>query len=239
MKPYDNDKSKKEQVREMFDNIAPTYDTLNHTLSFGIDRWWRRCAVSAVKRFAPRRIMDVATGTGDMAIALARRIEGAHILGIDISEGMLGAARRKAARRGLDERIVFDTGDAEHIAAADGTFDAATVAFGVRNFGDTASGLREIRRILRPGGHLIVLEFSTPPNPLVRWAYGVYSHRLLPAVGGAVSHDTAAYRYLPESVDEFPRPARFLEIMREAGFDDCSARSLSFGIAQIYTGCKK
>lgn len=239
MKPYDTDRSKTEQVRDMFDRIAPTYDTLNHTLSLNIDRWWRRRTVDAVERLHPARILDLATGTGDLAIAMARRIPGARITGIDPSEGMLDIARRKAKSCGLDERIGFAAGTAEELAADDGAFDAATVAFGVRNFGDLAAGLRQMARVLRRGGTAVVLEFSTPSNPIVRWGYGIYSHRILPAIGGMVSHDRAAYRYLPESVDEFPAPERFLEIMREAGFDACSARSLSFGIAHIYTGVKR
>lgn len=238
MKPYDTDQSKTEQVRDMFDRIAPTYDTLNHTLSLNIDRWWRRRTVDIVERLHPGRILDVATGTGDLAIAMARRIAGARITGVDPSKGMLDVARRKVAACGLDERIVFVTGTAEQLAA-DGAFDAATVAFGVRNFGDLGAGLRQMARALRSGGTVVVLEFSTPPNPVVRWGYGIYSHRILPAIGGLVSHDRAAYRYLPESVDEFPAPARFLDIMREAGFDACTARSLSFGIAHIYTGVRR
>ncbi|MDE6778315.1 MAG: bifunctional demethylmenaquinone methyltransferase/2-methoxy-6-polyprenyl-1,4-benzoquinol methylase UbiE [Alistipes sp.] len=239
MKPYDTDQSKTEQVRDMFDRIAPTYDTLNHTLSLNVDRWWRRRTVDVVERLHPARILDIATGTGDLAIAMAHRIPGARVTGVDPSEGMLDVARRKVAACGLDERIGFVTGAAEELAAGDASFDAATVAFGVRNFGDIAAGLRQIARALRRGGSIVVLEFSTPPNPIVRWGYGIYSHRILPAIGGLVSRDRAAYRYLPESVDEFPAPERFLDIMREVGFDDCSARSLSFGIAHIYIGVKR
>lgn len=239
MKPYDTDQSKTEQVRDMFDRIAPTYDTLNHTLSLNIDRWWRRRTVDVVERLRPARILDLATGTGDLAIAMARRMPGARITGVDPSEGMLDVARRKVAACGLDGRIDFVTGTAEELASGDGAFDAATVAFGVRNFGDLAAGMRQMARALRCGGTVVVLEFSTPPNPIVRWGYGIYSHRILPAIGGLVSRDRAAYRYLPESVDEFPAPEHFLEIMREAGFDACSARSLSFGIAHIYIGVKQ
>lgn len=222
----------------MFDNIAPTYDALNHTLSAGIDRLWRRRAVRIVAGSNPRRILDVASGTGDLALALARRMKEAKVTGADISEGMLAIAREKAGRAGLADRTEFVAGDAEALDFADGSFDAATVAFGVRNFGDIDAGLREIRRVLRSGGMLTVLELSTPRNRAVGWLYGVYAHRILPWVGGMVSKDRAAYRYLPESVDEFPAPGRFVEMMSAAGFNDCRTRSLTFGVARIYTGVK-
>ena len=238
MKPYDSERGKKEQVQQMFDNIAPTYDALNHTLSAGIDRLWRRRAVRIVAGRNPRRILDVASGTGDLALALARRMKEAKVTGADISEGMLAIAREKAGRAGLADRTEFVAGDAEALDFADGSFDAATVAFGVRNFGDIDAGLREIRRVLRSGGMLTVLELSTPRNRAVGWLYGVYAHRILPWVGGVVSKDRAAYRYLPESVDEFPAPGRFVEMMSEAGFNDCRTRSLTFGVARIYTGVK-
>lgn len=238
MKPYDTPQDKKEQVREMFDRIAPAYDRLNHVLSFQIDKLWRRRVVRIVRRMEPRRILDVATGTGDLALALARRIRGVQVLGVDLSENMLAEARRKAIACGLDERVILAPGDAERLEVADASVDVATVAFGVRNFGDMEAGLGEIARVLRPGGAIVVLEFSTPDNPLFRKVYRWYSHRLLPAVGGMVSRDRKAYEYLPASVDEFPAPGRFLEMLREAGFAACRARSLSMGIARIYIGEK-
>ena len=152
MKPYNTDLSKKEEVRVMFDNIAPKYDLLNHTLSMSVDRLWRRRVVKVVRRAKPRRILDVATGTGDLAIAMARRIDGVHVLAVDLSEGMLDVARRKVEDRGLDGRIVLDRADAEHLDVATASVDVATVAFGVRNFGDLAAGLRELARTLKPGG---------------------------------------------------------------------------------------
>lgn len=223
----------------MFDRIAPTYDLLNHTLSLNIDRLWRWRVVRLVRHFAPRRILDVATGTGDLAIAIARRIHGAEVLGVDLSEGMLDVARRKVADAGLDGRIVLDAGDAEHLAVPDEAVDVVTVAFGVRNFGDLDAGLREIARTLRTGGRVVILEFSTPRNPLARAFYGFWNRRVLPGVGGMVSHDRKAYEYLPDSIAEFPAPARFLEIMSRAGFRNCRARSQSFGIAYIYIGEKR
>ena len=239
MKPYNNtDRTKKEEVREMFDRIAPTYDMLNHTLSLNIDRLWRRRGVRLVRRFAPRRILDVATGTGDLAIAMARRIRGTQVLGVDLSEGMLDIARRKVAEAGLDGRVVLDTGDAERLFVSDSAVDVATVAFGVRNFGDLDAGLRDIARTLREGGRIVILEFSTPRNPLARAFYGFWNRRVLPRVGGMVSRDRKAYEYLPESIGEFPAPERFLEMMSRAGFRNCKTRSQSFGIAHIYVGEK-
>ena len=222
----------------MFDNIAPTYDALNHTLSAGIDRWWRRRAVRIVSRGCPQRVLDVATGTGDLAIALARRMPQCRVMGVDLSEGMLALAREKARQAALAERIEFVCGDAERLDAADGEFDAVTVAFGVRNFGDLAAGLREMRRVLRRGGVAAILELSIPRNPVIRWLYGLYSHSVMPLLGGAVSRDRAAYRYLPESVEEFPAPDKFLDIMAGAGFDDCKYKSLTFGTARIYLARK-
>ena len=238
MKPYNTDQSKKEEVREMFDNIAPKYDLLNHTLSMSIDRLWRRHVVKIVRRAKPRRILDVATGTGDLAIAMARRIGEAHVLGVDLSERMLDVARRKVEARGLDGRIVLDRGDAEHLDVATASVDVATVAFGVRNFGDLDAGLRELARVLRPGGRVVILEFSRPSNPLFRTLYEFYTYRILPRIGGMVSHDRRAYEYLPASVGEFPRPAEFLQRLEAAGFHDCKARSQSCGIAHIYIGVR-
>lgn len=222
----------------MFDNIAPTYDRLNHTLSFNIDKLWRRHVVRIVRRMQPHRILDVATGTGDLAIAMAKHIDGVRVLAVDLSENMLNVARRKVCERGLDERVVLEVGDAEHLSVADQTVDVVTVAFGVRNFGDLNAGLVEIARTIKPTGRVVILEFSTPRNALVRWAYGIYSHRILPMVGGVISSDKRAYEYLPASVDEFPAPHRFMEMMSQAGFKECRAVSQSFGIAHIYIGTK-
>ncbi len=236
MKPYNTDQTKKEEVREMFDNIAPKYDLLNHTLSVNIDRIWRHRVVNEVRRAKPRRILDVATGTGDLAIALARRIRDVQVMGVDLSEAMLAVARRKVEARGLDNRIVLERGDAEHLDVADASVDAATVAFGVRNFGDLAAGLRELARTIKPGGKVVILEFSRPRNRVFRALYEFYSYKILPRIGGLVSRDKRAYEYLPASVGEFPAPAVFLEMMEKAGFRNCRARSQSFGIAQIYIG---
>ena len=217
MKPYNTEQTKKEEVREMFDNIAPKYDLLNHTLSMSIDRIWRRRVVRIVRRCRPHRILDVATGTGDLAIEMARR---------------------KVTARGLDGRVVLDAGDAEHLHVADASVDVATVAFGVRNFGDLDAGLREMARTIKPGGKVVVLEFSRPRNRLFRALYEFYTYKILPRIGGMVSKDKRAYEYLPASVGEFPAPKEFMAMMERAGFRECRARSQSFGIAQIYTGQK-
>ena len=236
MKPYNTDQTKKEEVREMFDNIAPKYDLLNHTLSMSIDRVWRRRVVGEVRRAKPGRILDVATGTGDLAIEMARRIAGVQVLGVDLSEQMLAVARRKIEARGLDGRIVLDRGDAERLAVADASVDVATVAFGVRNFGDLGAGLRELARTIKPGGKVVILEFSRPRNRVFRALYEFYSYKILPRIGGLVSRDKRAYEYLPASVGEFPAPEEFMAMMARAGFRNCRARSQSFGIAQIYIG---
>ena len=220
----------------MFDNIAPKYDLLNHTLSMSIDRVWRRRVVGEVRRTKPGRILDVATGTGDLAIAMARRIRDVQVLGVDLSEQMLAVARRKIEARGLDGRIVLDRGDAERLAVADASVDVATVAFGVRNFGDLGAGLRELARTIKPGGKVVILEFSRPRNRVFRALYEFYSYKILPRIGGLVSRDKRAYEYLPASVGEFPAPEEFMAMMARAGFRNCRARSQSFGIAQIYIG---
>ncbi|MCH5334216.1 MAG: bifunctional demethylmenaquinone methyltransferase/2-methoxy-6-polyprenyl-1,4-benzoquinol methylase UbiE [Alistipes sp.] len=238
MKPYDNDKTKKEQIRDMFDRIAPTYDGLNRTMSLGLDGWWRRRTVRLVAETSPRRILDVAAGTGDLSIALARRIKDAEVTGVDLSENMLEEARRKAAAALPGRSVGFECGDAEHLSAADGSFDAVTVAFGVRNFGDIGAGLRELLRVLRSGGMLAVLELSVPRNAAVRTLYNLYARMLLPRIGAAVSDDAAAYRYLPASIEEFPQPERFAAMLHEAGFTGCRIRSLTFGTVHIYTAFK-
>lgn len=239
MKPYNEEQSKKEQVEQMFDNIAPTYDKLNHIMSLNIDRMWRRRVMRIVRRAKAHKIMDVATGTGDLAIAMAKRVDRTQILGVDLSEEMLAVARRKIEKQGLEERIMLEKGDAENLSmVASESIDAITVAFGVRNFEHIERGLSELYRTLKPGGKLVVLEFSMPKNRLVRWVYSQYAHRLLPRIGGMISKDKQAYTYLPDSVEEFPAPERFSDMLREAGFCRVKARSQSFGIAYIYEATK-
>jgi demethylmenaquinone methyltransferase/2-methoxy-6-polyprenyl-1,4-benzoquinol methylase len=238
MKPYNSQKTKKEEVQQMFDNIAPTYDRLNHLFSLSIDKLWRRRVVRLVRRMKPQRILDLATGTGDLAIKMAKRIPKAHIMGVDLSENMLAVAAEKVRRQGLDDHIALYQGEAEHLDIGDGVVDVVTVAFGVRNFGDIDGSLLEIGRTLTAGGHIVILEFSTPRNPLVRYFYRLYSNHVMKPVGGLISKDRKAYDYLPDSIEEFPDPERFLDIMRHAGFKECRRKSLSMGIAQIYIGQK-
>ena len=239
MKPYNTTKSKKEEVRDMFDNIAPTYDKLNHILSFSIDKMWRRRVVRLVRRLQPLRIMDLATGTGDLAIKMAKRIPEARIMGVDLSEKMLAVAAEKVRRQGLDDHIALYQGDAEQLDVADGLLDVVTVAFGVRNFGNLEQGLREIWRSLRSGGHIVILEFSTPSNPIVRKLYEFYSNHIMKPVGGMLSKDQKAYDYLPDSIVEFPAPDKFIELLQSVGFEECRRRSQSCGIAQIYIARKR
>lgn len=239
MKPYNEEQTKKEQVEEMFDNIAPNYDKLNHIMSFNLDRMWRRKVMRIVRRSKALKIMDVATGTGDLAITLAKRIERTQILGVDLSEEMLAVARQKIQKQGLEERIMLEKGDAESLDMVEsGTIDAVTVAFGVRNFENLERGLGELYRTLREGGKLVVLELSVPRNRFIRWFYAQYSHRILPRIGAMISKDKRAYIYLPESIDEFPSPERFCEILQSVGFLRVKRRSQSFGVAHIYEAVK-
>ena len=222
----------------MFNNIAPTYDRLNHIFSLSIDRLWRRRVVRLVRKMKPQRILDLATGTGDLAIKIAKRIPEAHIMGVDLSENMLAVAAEKVRRQGLDDHVALYQGEAESLDVGDGVLDVVTIAFGIRNFGDIDGSLREISRALNSGGHIVILEFSTPRNPIVRYFYRLYSNHVMKPVGGLVSKDKKAYDYLPDSIEEFPDPERFLDIMRHAGFTECRRKSLSMGIAQIYIAQK-
>lgn len=226
--------SKRERVKAMFNDIAPTYDRLNHILSMSIDRLWRHRVVRIVRRLGAQRILDMATGTGDLAIALARRIDNATICGADLSPEMLAVAKRKVEQQGLDERITLTECDAEHIDMASESVDAVTVAFGVRNFENIEACLAELRRVIKPEGHLVILEFSNPSNRLVGAIYRLYFHRILPFIGGLISHNRGAYEYLPASVDTFPTPKEFIAILERCGFANINARSQSLGIAQIY-----
>ncbi len=233
--PVGETEGKKEQVRAMFDAIAPRYDLLNRVLSFGIDRRWRKKAVAMLAHEQPARILDVATGTADLAIE-ALTLEPQKVVGVDIAEEMLGIGRQKIERLGLADRIVLQRGDAEKLPFSDRQFDAVLVAFGVRNFGDLDRGLAEIRRVLKPGGALVVLEFSRPRAFPIKHLYGFYARVVLPRVGGAVSRDAGAYRYLPDSVAVFPDGEDFLERMRRVGYRDLVCRPLTFGIASLYKG---
>ena len=230
--------TKSEMVREMFNDIAPTYDKLNHILSLDIDRLWRRNVVRILRRKGVKQVLDMATGTGDLAIAIARNIEGSQIFAADFSREMLAVAHKKVEALGLSEQISLHECDAENISLPDDAVDVATVAFGVRNFERQQKALTEIKRTIKPGGHLVVLEFSNPRCAFVRFIYRLYSHYILPAIGKVISKHNSAYKYLPESIDQFPAPETFVEMLREVGFDNIERHSQSFGIAQIYVAHK-
>lgn len=233
-----NKESKGEMVRGMFNDIAPTYDRLNHILSFDIDKLWRKRVVRIIKRLGAKHIMDMATGTGDLAIAMARKIEGSTIYGADFSSEMLAVAKQKIERLGLSERISLTECNAENIPLEDEAVDAATVAFGVRNFEHQKEALSEIMRTIRKGGHLIVLEFSNPRCTFVRWCYRFYSHYILSAIGRLVSKHATAYSYLPDSIDKFASPEAFTALLKEVGFASVERKSQSMGIAHIYIAHK-
>jgi demethylmenaquinone methyltransferase/2-methoxy-6-polyprenyl-1,4-benzoquinol methylase len=236
--PYKEDiTSKKEQVARMFNNISKRYDLLNHLLSLGIDRGWRNKAIRLLKPLQPRIILDVATGTGDFAIQ-AMDLSPEKIIGIDISTGMLEVGKRKLLERNLGDRVELQWGDSENLSFAENKFDAVTVAFGVRNFENLEKGLREIIRVLRPGGQVVILEFSKPRKFPFKQVYLFYFRFVLPRIGRLVSKDKAAYTYLPESVEVFPDGDDFLNILRDVGFNETRCEPLTFGISSIYTGRK-
>lgn len=232
---------KKENVRKMFDSIAPEYDKLNHILSLDIDRRWRKAAVKEIVDTGSRlAVLDVACGTADFSIAIARKISGGSLVtGVDLSEKMLAIGRKKIVEEGLTDKIVIEPGDCERLRFPDENFDRVAVAFGVRNFEHLGTGIKEMHRVLRPGGKVVILELSVPGNPLLRAMYKLYFLHILPAVGGLVSGDKAAYRYLPASVLKFPEPKAFLEIMESCGFSEVRAESFSAGICRMYTGIRK
>lgn len=224
----------------MFDSIAGDYDRLNHILSLGVDRCWRRRALGLIADGGPgMRVLDVACGTGDFSIVIARRLDAsARVCGIDISEGMLSEMRRKVLAAGLSERISMEYGDAEELGFEDASFDRVTVAFGIRNFTDREKALREMLRVLKPGGRLVILELSVPSNAVLRWLYCLYFTKVLPFVGGLVSGNRAAYRYLPASVLAFPGRDEWMATMRECGYGNVRHKALTAGLCRMYSGEK-
>ena len=228
---------RKENVREMFDHIAPTYDRLNHVLSMNIDKLWRRHALREIVDGSVQRILDVACGTGDSTISIAKAAaEGTEVTGVDISEGMMALIGDKAEKAGVGDRIRLQVADGEALPYEDGSFDRVTCAFGIRNFEHKERGLSEFLRVLKPGGKAVILELSVPQNRVVRWAYDLYFTRLLPRIGGAVSGDRAAYRYLPASVHQFPSPQAFCRMMEDAGFTAVRCRTFTFGLCRMFVG---
>ena len=238
VKPYRHSrKGKKEQVAGMFDNIAARYDFLNHFLSFGIDKIWRRRAIKLLYPFKPETILDVATGTGDLAIE-GLKCGAVKITGIDLSKEMLAVGQEKLKKQGLDKKIILLQGDSEALDFANASFDAVTVAFGVRNFENLGKGLSEINRVLKPGGAACILEFSKPRDFPFRQFYQFYSNYFLPLIGRLVSKDNSAYRYLPESVNGFPDGDDFIDCLSKAGFKEIKEFRQTFGVATIYLGIK-
>lgn len=237
VKPYYSEKSKKQEVAEMFDNISARYDFLNHFLSIGIDKIWRRKAVKILSKSKPKIILDIATGTGDFAISL-KKINPEKIIGIDISKGMIDIGKKKLVQKKLDNLISFQVADSENLPFEEGAFDAITVAFGVRNFEHLDIGLVEMLRVLKTNGQVVILEFSKPKKFPVKQFFNFYSKKIIPIIGRLFSKDKRAYSYLPESVEVFPEGIEFELIMKECGFKNVKSKRLSGGIATIYSGNK-
>ena len=234
--PYNEKESKTEQVEEMFDSIAPAYDFMNTAMTFGLHRYWRNCAIKMLKSLPHDAILDVATGTGDVAFCLYDKFRPKSIVGIDLSNGMLNIARKKLASMSHEAQkaICFKQENCLDLSFGDKQFDLITVAYGVRNFERLAQGYAEMFRVLKPGGTLCVIELSVPKNPLIKWAYNLYSRHLIPAIGRMVSGDSRAYSYLPESIAACPQREDMTALMSQAGFTDCRYRSLTFGTLTIY-----
>lgn len=234
IKPYEGNAHKREQVEHLFDSIASTYDALNHTLSFGFDRAWRRKAVKAVASYQPQMVLDVATGTGDFALLLARKMNLHRVTAVDISEGMMRVGREKAAREGLHDVVLFKKEDCCGLSFADESFDAVTVTFGIRNFENLDACMGEMLRVLRKGGHLVMLELSYPNRKLWRFLFGIYSKLVMPVVGRLISGDDSAYTYLPETMKAFPQGEVMREILLKNGFEKATFRRLTMGICTLY-----
>ena len=237
VKPYNTDKSKKEEVAQMFNNISARYDFLNHFLSLGIDHIWRRKAVNKLREIQPKRILDLATGTGDFAIALLK-LNPTQIIGMDISSGMLNVGKNKMKGKNVSHIIDMQLGDSENMPFEDGYFDAVTVGFGVRNYENLEKGLTEMLRVTRSGGKIVILEFSKPKRFPIKQAFVFYSRFIIPFFGKRISKDEKAYAYLPESVAAFPEGKAFTDILSKLGYKQVDATLVSGGIATIYSGIK-
>jgi demethylmenaquinone methyltransferase / 2-methoxy-6-polyprenyl-1,4-benzoquinol methylase len=237
VKPYNSDKSKKEEVAEMFNNISANYDFLNHFLSLGIDHLWRKKAINQLKDIEVKKVIDIATGTGDFAIA-SLKLNPDEVIGVDISSGMLDMGSIKMKKKGVDAIIKMIIGDSENLNFKDNYFDALTVGFGVRNFENLEKGLEEMLRVIRPGGKAVILEFSKPKKFPIKQVFSFYSKYFIPYFGKRISKDEKAYAYLPESVRVFPEGGEFEAILKKLNYKDVKSKVLSGGIATIYTGIK-
>lgn len=235
--PY-HDGEKASQVEQMFDNIAPTYDKLNHRLSWDIDKGWRRKAIKQLAPFHPKSLLDIATGTGDFAILSAQMLRPERLVGADISEGMMQIGRQKVEAAGLSSIISFAREDCLNLSYDTGTFDAVTAAFGIRNFADLDKGLGEMCRVLKKGGHLSIVELTTPPRFPMKQLFRLYSHTVLPVYGRLISKDQSAYSYLTQTIEAFPQGERMTEILKKAGFAEATFKRLTFGICTMYFATK-
>ena len=237
IKPY-HEGDKAAQVEQMFNNIAPAYDTLNHRLSWNIDRGWRRKAIRQLAPFHPQAILDIATGTGDFAILAAEMLKPQRLIGADISEGMMEIGRHKVQEKGMQHIISFEKEDCTRLSYPDASFDAVTAAFGIRNFADLDKGLSEMCRVLKPGGHLSIVELTTPVSFPMRQLFHIYAHTVLPVYGRLISKDQSAYSYLTKTIEAFPQGERMVEILQKAGFSEASFKRLTFGICTMYFATK-
>ncbi len=238
VKPYKSDSTKKSQVTEMFNKIAPKYDLLNRVLSLGIDTIWRKKAIANLNIDDHKKILDVATGTADMTLEIFKQLKPEEIVGLDISDKMIEIGNKKLLKRKLDNLIKLEVGDSENMRFDDNYFDATTVAFGVRNFGNLEKGLSEMHRVIRPGGKIVILEFSRPMYFPFKQLFNLYFKYILPTIGKWTSKDKKAYSYLYESVQAFPDYDRFGNILTSLGFRSVTWKALSLGICTIYTGIK-
>ena len=238
IKPYEAEAGKAAQVEKMFDNIAPTYDKLNHRLSWDIDKGWRRKAIRQLEPYKPKTLLDIATGTGDFAILAAEMLQPDRLVGADISEGMMEIGCQKVKAKGLQDIISFEKEDCLARSYPDGAFDAVTAAFGIRNFADLDKGLTEMCRVLKEGGHLSIVELTTPVSFPMKQLFHVYSHTVLPLYGRLISKDTSAYSYLTKTIEAFPQGEHMVEILRKAGFREASFKRLTYGICTTYFATK-
>lgn len=238
IKPYGKEGEKGKLVEEMFDNIAPTYDTLNHRLSWDIDKGWRKKAIRQLLPFQPKTILDIATGTGDFAILSVKELRPQRMIGIDISEGMMKIGQKKVEAEGLQHIVSFKKDDCTHLSFDDNSFDAVTAAFGIRNFQNLDQGLSEMYRVLKPNGHLSIVELTTPVSFPMKQLFKLYSHTILPVYGKLISKDTSAYSYLTKTIEAFPQGEVMLDILRKAGFKNASFKRLTFGICTMYFATK-
>ena len=238
IKPYEGTGDKGKLVEEMFDNIAPTYDTLNHRLSWDIDKGWRKKAIKRLLPYAPKKMLDIATGTGDFAILAAQMLHPEQLVGADISEGMMEIGRQKVKRMGLDKVISFEKQDCLHLGYEDETFDAVTAAFGIRNFQNLDQGLSEMCRVLKKGGHLCIVELTTPVSFPMKQLFRIYSGTVLPIYGKLISKDQSAYDYLNKTIADFPQGEVMMEVLMKAGFEKAEFKRLTFGICTLYFATK-